>query len=234
MRTSKPYTQVELDFIKDHADLRPRQLAELFNTTFGRYAEPKRMSEKLRAMGIEPNIRREHKYTDDQIAWLAANVPTMGERELAAAFNERYGANVDSDSLATYVRKYTRVMRTKETKRRSQSLALRRFSPGNISVQKRGGKAVKVILVEENGERRWVQYGRYLWEQKHGKLPDGWVVVFLNNDATDCRMENLRAVSPYVMALMARNRWYKEDPDLTLVGIMLCELAQASNRQIRV
>ena len=230
MRTGKKYTQVEMDFIKDHADLRPRELANLFNSTFGRYAEPKRMSEKLRAMGIEPNIRREHKYSDEQIAWLASNAPHMGERALCAAFNDRYGANANPDALATYVRKRTGVVKTREAKYESRSQAMRRFKRGDISVQKRGGRNVKVIMTDSG----WIPYGRFVWEQEHGKLPDRWVVIFLNNDPTDCRPENLYAIDPYISALMARNRWYSESPDVTLTALKLCELARAYKGMIKV
>ena len=78
--TGKAYTQVELDFMKEHADLRLRQLTDLFNRMFGRYAEPKHIAKRLRMMDIEPNIRIEHKYSDEQMRWLADNTPTMSER----------------------------------------------------------------------------------------------------------------------------------------------------------
>lgn len=232
--TGKAYTQVELDFMKDHADLRLRQLTDLFNRTFGRYAEPKHIGKRLRMMGIEPNIRIEHKYNDEQMRWLADNTPTMSEKELAVAFNAKYGCNVSADSLATYVRRFIGVVRTTETVKTSHSKALRRFEVGDVSIQSRGGRKTKVILTEVNGKRRWKPYGKYVWEQANGKIPDGWSVIFLNGDNTDCRLENLYAIGPDIMALMARNQWFSWNPDMTLTAIKLCELARLSGGKIRV
>lgn len=233
-RSGRAYTQVELDFIKDHADLRLRKLTELFNGTFGRYAEPKYIARRLRMMGIEPNIRVEHKYGEEQMRWLADNTPIMSEKELAAAFNSKYGGNVSADSLATYVRRFIGVTRTRETVRASHSKALRRFEVGDTSIHVRGGRKTKVILTEINGKRRWKPYGKYVWEQANGTLPNGWSVIFLNGDNTDCRLENLYAIGPDVMALMARNQWFSWNPDMTMTAIKLCELARLSNGQIRI
>lgn len=233
-RTGRAYTQVELDFIKAHADLRPRQLAELFNKTFGRYAEPKYVAKRLRMMGIEPNIRVEHKYNDEQMRWLSDNTPNMSERELAAAFNAKYGGNVSADSLATYVRRFVGAVKTKETVRASHSKALRRFEIGDVSVQRRGGRTTKVIMTERNGKRSWKPYGKYIWEQANGAIPNGWSVIFLNGDNTDCRLENLYAIGPDVMVLMARNQWFSLNPDVTMTAIKLCELARLSGGKIKV
>lgn len=233
-RSGRAYTQVELDFIKAHADLRPRQLAELFNSTFDRYAEPKRMSMWLRKMGVEPNIRQTHKYTDEQREWLAANASTMSERELAAAFNDLYGANVSVDALRGYVKTFIRVKRTKDAASKHRSLGQRKLDNGDTTVHSRGGRKVVVIATEKEGKRKWEPYARVLWEQTYGKLPKGWVVIYLNGDGTDCRIENLYAIGPDVLALMARNRWFGKDPDVTLTAIKLCELARVSNGTIRV
>lgn len=233
-RSGRAYTQVELDFIKAHADLRPRQLADLFNRTFGRYAEPKRMSQWLRRMGVEPNLRREHKYSDEQREWLAENAATMSERELTATFNARYGTSVNNNALRAYVKRFIGVKRTKEAAIAHRSAAQRRYHAGDISVQTRGGHKVKVIMTETDGRRKWVPYGRFMWEHEHGYLPDGWSVIYLNGDGTDCRPENLYAIGPDVMALMARNQWFNGNPDVTLAAIKLCELARASGGMIKV
>ena len=233
-RSGRAYTQVELDFIKAHADLRPRALAELFNATFDRYAEPKRMSFILRKMGIEPNVRIAHKYTDEERRWLTENVPSMGETEITTAFNARFGTNLGRDTLRGYVKRFIGAKRTDETVSRSHSESQIRYHAGDLSIQTRGRRPIKVIRIEDNGRLKWIPYGRYLWEQEHGKLPNGWVVIYLNNDGTDCRPENIYAVSPDVVVLMARNQWFSQNPEVTLTALKLCELARVSGGAIKV
>jgi len=233
-RSGRAYTQVELDFIKAHADLRPRALTELFNATFDRYAEPKWLSSTLRKMGIEPNIRIAHKYTNEERQWLAENVPSMSEAEITSAFNEKFGTNLGRDTLRGYVKRFIGTKRTDETVSRSHSESQIKYRAGDLSIQIRGRRPIKVIRIEDNGRLKWIPYGRYLWEQEHGKLPDGWVVIYLNNDGTDCRPENIYAVGPDVMALMARNQWFSQNPEVTLTALKLCELARVSGGAIKV
>lgn len=49
------------------------------------------------------------------------------------------------------------------------------------------------IKVRDAGplQGRYIPYARYLWEQAHGPVPEGWFVVHANNRSMDDRMENL-------------------------------------------
>jgi len=51
------------------------------------------------------------------------------------------------------------------------------------------------IKVRDAGplQGRYIPYARYLWEQAHGPVPEGWFVVHANNRSMDDRMENLAA-----------------------------------------
>lgn len=41
----------------------------------------------------------------------------------------------------------------------------------------------------------WPFYHRYLWEQKHGPIPAGHVVVFKDGNRANCDLENLELIS---------------------------------------
>jgi len=38
---------------------------------------------------------------------------------------------------------------------------------------------------------------REVWQEKHGKIPKGWLVHSLNGDKWDIRLENLAAIPRY-------------------------------------
>jgi len=42
---------------------------------------------------------------------------------------------------------------------------------------------------------------REVWQEKHGKIPKGWLVHALNGDKRDVRLENLAAVPRYPVHL---------------------------------
>lgn len=241
----KPYTEAELAWLKDHAEIHLQELTREFNQRFGRWAEPKWLGMKMRKMGVEPNVRAVHAYTEEEREWLLANVPELPVDEVARRFNARFGTSISAGSLKTYGLRFLNVKRTKEVtakhRREMNEKFFTRFHVGDTSIHIRGGRPVKVIMVRDretgpDGKHRarWIPYARYLWEQEHGALPQGWSLIPLNNDGTDCRMENWYAVPSDVMALMARNQWFSTNPDATLAAIKLCELSRLYKGVIRV
>ena len=230
--------------MRANSDMPVGKLAKAFNAEFGRHCEPKRISMYLRKMGIEPNIRAVHKYTEEERDWLRENVPELAVNEVARRFNERFGTNISPGALKRYGALYLNVKRTNEVtlkhRREMNREFFTRFHVGDISVHIRGGRPTKVIMVgrdmavDGKNNARWMPYARYLWEQEHGPLPNGYRLIPLNNDGADCRLENWCAIPSDVMALMARNQWYSTNPDVTMAAIKLCELARASNGTIKV
>lgn len=79
-------------------------------------------------------------------------------------------------------------------------------SDGYISIRphKRSGVSYKWIRVDEGN---WQLYHRHVWEQKHGGIPDGYIVCFKNSDTLDCRLQNLFCIS---QADNARRNWNRE------------------------
>ena len=240
----KPYNESEFAYMRANSDMPIGELTKAFNAEFGRHAEPKRISMYLRRMGIEPNIRAVHKYTEEEKDWLRKNVPELTVKEVARRFNERFCTSITPGALKRYGLQYLNVKRTNEAtlrhRRELNAKVFTRFHVGDISVHIRGGRPTKVIMVMRDmvekgcNKAYWVPYARYLWEKEYGPLPKGYRLIPLNNDGTDCRLENWCVVPADVMALMARNQWYSTNPDVTMTAIKLCELARVSNGEIKV
>jgi len=62
---------------------------------------------------------------------------------------------------------------------------------------RRKGKPRRWIKIRDDGPlwRRWIPYARYLWQQEHGSVPDGYFVVHSNGDQMDDSLENLTIVN---------------------------------------
>lgn len=226
--------------MRANSDMPIGELTKAFNAEFGRRCEPKRISMYLRKMGITPNVRRIHRYTEEERDWLKENVPKLTVDEAARLFNERFGTSITPGALKAYGLAFLNVKRTKEMtlmhRREINKRIFTRFHVGDISVHVRGGRPTKVMMVgrDSAGKARWEPYAKFLWEQENGPLPKGYRLIPLNNDGTDCRLENWYLARADVMALMARNQWYSTNPDVTMTAIKLCELARVSNGAIKV
>lgn len=73
------------------------------------------------------------------------------------------------------------------------------FKPGhephntryNGAIQIRQKRGSKPYLYVRLGPKRWVELHRHLWKTLMGPIPPGHVIIFLNGNSLDCRLENL-------------------------------------------
>ena len=71
-----------------------------------------------------------------------------------------------------------------------------RYKKGNVPATARpvGYERINAdghIEIKVEGERQMICKHRWVWEQAHGPVPEGYVVSFKNGIKTDCRIENL-------------------------------------------
>lgn len=85
--------------------------------------------------------------------------------------------------------------------------------------------------VDKNGRKynfirvsigKWIPLARYVWEEKHGALPKGSIVVFKDGNANNCLVENLEAITRKQNVL--RNSLYRFGPDIALSFRLLKKL----------
>ena len=56
----------------------------------------------------------------------------------------------------------------------------------------KSGKCYKFIRIAKG---KWVEYHRYVWQKKHGRIPKGHVIIFKNGNTLDFRLNNLKMIS---------------------------------------
>lgn len=70
---------------------------------------------------------------------------------------------------------------------------------GSVSVHRRKGRSPRVMVkLNNDGQprwKRWARLSRVVWEAAHGSLPPGYIIIFRNGNALDCRLENLHAIT---------------------------------------
>jgi len=92
---------------------------------------------------------------------------------------------------------------------------------------------VYVKVCDGHKNRNWVQKHRLIWEQAHGPVPPGHVVIFLNGDRRDFRLENLGMISRAENAVMNKHGLYFADSALTELGTLIAKVVLETNRRER-
>lgn len=82
------------------------------------------------------------------------------------------------------------------------------------------------IKIKVEGERKLVHKHRWVWEQVHGKIPKGNIVIFLNGDKTDCRIENLKLISRKLNATRNKYGLLFKGKESNETALLVAELIQ--------
>ena len=69
------------------------------------------------------------------------------------------------------------------------------------------------------------------WEAAHGPVPEGHVVIFKDQNRSNCTLDNLLLVSRAELAIMNKRRLVVEDPDGTETGLYIARLIQAKRKK---
>lgn len=167
-------------------------------------------------------------YTPEQITFLKTHGADMSTKELCSALNKKFSTSHSVESVRTTAKKHG-VRKSKEYR--------------SANAQAQGGKLGASCVVNgyeyirvgkgESFYRNWVRKCRLVWEAEHGAIPEKHMIVFLNGDTLDCRLENLACISYGIAARMARGRGKKlwsSFPEVTQTAIKACELDEAVSK----
>lgn len=88
-----------------------------------------------------------------------------------------------------------------------------------------------LVKVEDKGsyQERWRHKHVVIWEKENGKVPENHVVIFLDGDKTNIRLENLKMISRRDLVRLNQSSLPKNDPETTKSSINLVRLQQAIN-----
>ena len=186
-----------------------------------------------------------HKYTEKEIALLlelSESCATL--REVAERFNAICRLSIAYRAIAATawrhgIRKTNEAVRFKQGHRLTDKQRL----PIGTEVKRPNRQNHVYVKVSDNpvphsgksteiNNARWANYRRkceIVWEQHNGTIPPDGMIVFLDRDIYNFDPKNLYCINKKIHAMMCKNRWYSENPELTLTAIKWCELFIAIN-----
>lgn len=78
---------------------------------------------------------------------------------------------------------------------------------------------------------RWVLKHRYVWEQAHGPIPEGMMVIFLDGNTRNCELSNLALISKEENGILSSKKLRSQNAQATKVAITVAKLNLAIRRK---
>lgn len=172
------------------------------------------------------------RYTEEQKQWLLDNFHIfVGYRELTNAFNEKFSTDRTESSLHDLCLKrlglHSKYGIGGNTK----------FKDGNMKKQEpigaiRKSKNCTYIKVKDSylakssgySEPYWKPLQKKIYEDAYGEVPKGKMVIFLDTNKENFDLSNLYCIDRRISAILAKNKWYSANKELTLTAIKWAEL----------
>ena len=177
------------------------------------------------------------RYSAEEIEWLQEHVPGSPMRLIVERFNARFGCNatynsVQSACLNRGIRTNTRS--SSWNNGRKECAKGGKWRPVGTEVVNRDGYRI-VKVSDDYGDKsvRWKMKHVLVWEQTHGPVPEGHVVIFQDGDKSNCDIDNLLLVSRGELCQLNRMGLITTDADLTKCGTALVKLRLAVKRRER-
>lgn len=113
------------------------------------------------------------------------------------------------------------------------------FKKGNIPANHRdiGSERLTVdgfweVKIKDGcGKRNWIAKHRYIYEQHYGKIPKGYIVIFLDGNKNNFDIGNLKAISRHENLVMNSEKLRYQNKETTEVGTTLAKVIIASKKR---
>ncbi len=179
-------------------------------------------------------MKAHHLYTEEEKQFLRNNISQCTYQELTDIFNAKFGTDVSKYSISDVCIKRMGIRRNQNTGTFKVGARRQKAAPIGAERDFNGYIFVKVAdtyfpgtTSYEEFTKNWRCKQRVIYEQAYGKIPEGNIVIFLDNNNRNFSIDNLYCIDRKIHACMCKRRWYTSDRDITLAAIKWCELYYA-------
>ena len=189
-----------------------------------------------------------HKYTDEEKAFMEKYVPGHSYQEIRDAFEKNFGWCISIKQVKGYVGNHH--LNTGRTGRFEKGSVPHNkgkkgkcakgcektwFRKGHVPKNHRqvGSERVNVdgyIEIKVAEPNVWKLKHRVVYEEHHGKIPHGHIVIFRDGNRCNTSVENLRLISRGVNAMLNHTGLCEYKGELKETSIRIAELKCAQRR----
>ena len=148
--------------------------------------------------------------------WLVKNSKDYTAKELVVKAKELFNEDFTLKQMQQYFWHHDNIQYKYEQKNKSHSN--KALPIGSERIKSDGMHQIKV------GPRKWVYKQRKIYEEYYNvKLKDDEYVIFLDQDRNNFSIDNLKVISRRTSAIMANEKLFFKNKDLTATGVVLAE-----------
>ena len=188
-------------------------LTDLLNKEFNVNITVKKVRQTLFDHDI-PFKKMVTKYTQEMIEFLRGNALKYDTGTLAKLFNKKFNANITSQKIRDIM--YSHNISFIKSKPKVTPLTL---PIGHEVIERRRNITYIKISNEGRNGGAWVRKHRFLWEQVHGIIPKGYIVIFLDKNNFNFELGNLELVKPIEFILLNKYGFHSTDKEITKAGL---------------
>ena len=167
--------------------------------------------------------RYARRYTQEEKQWLKENIGKEPYAETVKKFNAMFSRGISLNGVRGI----------------SDIHALPKYNPplpkGAEKTRADGYVHVKVCSKRDGGKKtdNWKRKHRLIYEQANGKIPDGYVIIFLDGNKQNITLDNLMPASQAEFAYMNRNGLFSSDQNVTMLGLAAAKMRIAATKRVR-
>ena len=172
------------------------------------------------------------RYTKKQLKWIEKNVNNyINYKDMTDAFNLEFGESRTEQGISNTVTKRLKLNKNLNYGQFSNVLKKEELPLGTI---RRTGNGVTYVKTKLTGENRpkysgykepyWMPLQKKIYVDEHGDIKDDEMIIFLDCNRYNFSLDNLCCIDRRISAILAKNKWYSENPEITKTGIMCAKI----------
>lgn len=247
------YTPEQIDFVREVAQGRYNdEIAVLFNVRFGTNLSAEKIKSFKANHKINSGVPRKRVTEDDglftkeQKDFIAQNVNGRFNQELADLVNQKFGMQITARQMNSYKKNHGLVSgldcrfqkgsapANKGTKGMHNVGGNRTsFKPGQraanykpVGHERIDDEGYTLIKVSDTGtwDERWRHKHRVIWEEANGPIPNGYVLIFADQDRRNVVLDNLILAPQSSLSIVNNKGLLYNDADLTRTGLVIADI----------
>lgn len=167
------------------------------------------------------------RYSKEYINWLIKNAPDYTIEELVDKSIYFGYTKMNKKKLRDLFLRNTNVKWKNYHSEKANSNERNSKPIGTESTRSDGMTKIKI------GNKKWIYKQRYVYEKYYGKLPDNYMVVFLDGDRTNYDIDNLMAVKKSEYNYVKNKELLSKNKELNKTALLTARLNyKAKEKQV--